>query len=143
MVCVSTRQTAQRFSTTSRIILDLDSRFPHASSLSLPDAGNANGLDRPSQVSSPEPEELEEMHGHNIQRNTRGHVLEDPALLSLPNGGRPAGGGYASGGGRFDVGATGGGQFHRSLQSRTGSVLRCRDRHPLCAPSALGLVDVS
>ena len=47
----------KRFSSTSRAILDLDSRFPQASSLSLPGTGTANGLDRPSQVSSPESEE--------------------------------------------------------------------------------------
>jgi hypothetical protein len=54
--------TEKRFSSTWRAILDLDSRFPQDSSVSLPGAGNATGLDQPSQVSSPEPEEeVEEM----------------------------------------------------------------------------------
>src|SRR5262249_13651548 len=71
------------------------------------------------------------------------YVLEDPALLSLPDGRRLVSSGHASGGVSFDIGATSGGQFHRSLQSSASSLLRRRDRHALCAPSALGRVGVS
>jgi hypothetical protein len=86
----------KRFSNTCRAISDLDSRFPQASPLSLPGAGNANGLDRAAKYHRQnQKKKRRRCHEHNIQRNTRGHVLEDPALPSLPDGGRPAGGGHA------------------------------------------------
>jgi hypothetical protein len=58
---------------------------------------------------------------HNIQRYTGGHVLEHPALRSLPARGRPACGGHASGGGSLDAGAAGSGRFHRSQSGASAS----------------------
>src|SRR5712671_1929107 len=80
-------------------------------------------------------------HEHNIQHNKRGYVLEHPALRSLPACGRPPCGGHASGGGRFDAGATSGGSFRRA-QPGADSGLHRPDRRPLCAPSAHGRVDL-
>src|SRR5262249_50241206 len=81
-------------------------------------------------------------HGHNIRHSIGQNVLEDPALRSLPAGGRPAGGCYTSGGGHYDTGATGGGQIHSTPSSWAGSVLPRCDRHPLCAQLPPGCVDL-
>src|SRR6266705_1078164 len=45
-------------------------------------------------------------HGHHLRLHLSRNVLEDPTLHPLHAGGLPAGGGHATGGDRFDAGAT-------------------------------------
>src|SRR5215468_9460924 len=83
----------------------------------------------------------ERRHGHNIQHNKGRYVLENPALHPLRVGPRPAGSAHASGGDRFDAGATGGGRFRRP-RSDSGSFLCHADRRRLPGPSTLWRLDL-